>query len=58
MLLVWTEGMSWGKGGRLAWQGYDAKRRPTPVSGRSGGVVAWSYAAVAARPAGGFSIIY
>jgi hypothetical protein len=58
MLLVWTEGMSWGKGGRLAWQGYDAQRRPTPVSGRSDGVVAWSYAAVVARPAGGFSIIY
>ncbi len=45
-LLVWTEGTSWGKGGSLAWQAYDAKGTPLSEHGALAGLPAWSFAAV------------
>ena len=32
VLLLWTEGTGWNKGGRLAWQRFDASGRPLPTS--------------------------
>lgn len=59
VLLVWTEGTGWNQGGALAWQLYEATGQPAAEAGRQAGVIpAWSHAAVAALPDGGFTIIY
>jgi hypothetical protein len=57
MLLVWTEGTAWNKGGSLAWQLYDTAGRPSGSPGTRPDVPTWSVGAVAARP-GGFVIVY
>ena len=58
MLLAWTEGTAWNKGGALAWQLYDPAGRPSGASGRRPDVPVWSMGAVAPRPDGGFVIFY
>ena len=57
-LLVWTEGMVWGKGGTVAWQVFGADGLPAGEQGRADGVPAWSLVTAYARPDGGFTIIY
>lgn len=44
MLLVWTEGTGWKKGGSLAWQRFDEAGRPLGTSGASPGLPAWDFA--------------
>jgi len=58
VLLAWTEGTSWARGGSLAWQAFEADGRPTSVKGTHPGIPVWSFAAVLARPDGGFTIFY
>jgi hypothetical protein len=58
ILLAWTEGMGWERGGSVAWQVYDSNGRPTSEKGRADGVPVWSLAAVFARADGGFTIVY
>jgi hypothetical protein len=58
VLMAWTEGTSWGRGGSLAWQVFGPDGRPTAVLGSLGGVPAWSFPAVVARADGGFTILY
>jgi hypothetical protein len=58
MILVWTEGTGWNRGGAVAWQVYDKDGKPTAEKGRTDGVPAWSLVAVFARADGAFSIIY
>jgi hypothetical protein len=58
ILLAWTEGMGWNRGGSVAWQVFDENGRPTGESGRHDGVPVWSLVAVCARSDGGFTIIY
>jgi hypothetical protein len=58
VLLVWTEGTAWGKGGAVAWQIYDAAGHPTSETGRAEGVPAWSLATALAKQDGNFVIIY
>ena len=59
MILVWTEGTGWQKGGSLAWQLFDRYGRPLEEKGRLAGVIpVWSLATVVARPEGGFTILY
>jgi hypothetical protein len=58
ILLAWTEGMGWEKGGALAWQVYDKDGKPTGAKGRVDGVPTWSLVAAFARPDGGFTILY
>lgn len=58
MLLVWTAGTAWNKGGSLAWQLYDASGRPSGSPAARPGVPTWSVGAVAPRPAGGFAVFY
>jgi hypothetical protein len=58
VLLVWTEGTGWNKGGRLAWQRFDAAGRPDGARGHAAGVATWSLAAAAALPDGRFAIVY
>jgi hypothetical protein len=58
ILLVWTEGTAWEKGGAVAWQLYDAERRPLSERGRTLGVPVWSMATAYAKPDGSFVILY
>jgi hypothetical protein len=58
LLLVWTEGTGWQRGGSLAWQVYDAGGKPTPEHGVVAGVPAWSFAAPVSNPDGTFQIFY
>lgn len=58
VLMVWTEGTAWARGGALAWQVFGADGRPTRERGRLAGVPAWSFAAAVPSPGGGFTILY
>ena len=58
MLVTWTESTAWAKGGDLVWQLYDADFRPIDSATRVEGLPAWTFAAVAPRPDGGFAIVY
>jgi hypothetical protein len=58
VLLVWTEGTGWQKGGSLAYQVYGHDGSPTTETARRPGIPAWSFAAAAPGANGGFSIIY
>ena len=58
VLLVWTEGTGWQKGGGFAWQLYDPAGRPVGEPGQSPGIPTWSFAAVAASPDNRFTILY
>jgi hypothetical protein len=59
VILVWTEGAGWQKGGSLAWQVFDHSGQPTGERGRiEGGIPVWSLATAVPRPDGGFTIVY
>jgi hypothetical protein len=59
VILVWTEGTGWQKGGSLAWQLFDRSGKPKGKQERvEGGVPIWGLATVVARPEGGFLVIY
>lgn len=58
ILMVWTEGTGWQRGGSLAWQVFDAQGTPTNDKGRRDGVPAWSYATAYARLDGDFVILH
>ncbi|MCW8133768.1 MAG: hypothetical protein KIS92_25705, partial [Planctomycetota bacterium] len=58
IVLAWTEGMGWGKGGRLHWQVYDKAGKPTPEKGQTDGVPTWSLIAAFAKPDGSFVVVY
>jgi hypothetical protein len=58
MILVWTEGMGWQKGGSVAWQVFNGKGKSLGDMGRADGVPTWSLVAVFARPDGSFTIVY
>ncbi len=58
VLIVWTEGTGWNRGGSLAWQLVDSNGRPVPVAGSSPGIPVWSFAAAFPGPDGSFVILY
>jgi hypothetical protein len=58
VLLAWTEGTTWGKGGAVAWQLYDGTGNPTSEPGRVDGVPAWSLVSAFAKPDGSFVVVY
>jgi hypothetical protein len=57
ILMIWTEGTSWQKGGSLAWRQFGSGVKGADEAGSVPGVPTWSFGAVAARP-GGFVVIY
>jgi hypothetical protein len=58
MILVWTEGTGWQKGGALAWQVFDKAGKPTEEKGRiERGIPVWGLPTVVAMD-GGFAIIH
>jgi hypothetical protein len=58
VLLAWTEGMGWERGGAVAWQVFAADGTPTAQHGRADGVPTWSLVAAFVRPDGRFAIVY
>ena len=58
VLLAWTEGTGWNKGGSLAWQIYDKDGQATEEKGRADGVPVWGLLSAFARPDGSFVLIY
>jgi hypothetical protein len=58
VLLVWTEGTAWGRGGNIAWQRYDRDLNPIGAAGRAEDLPAWSLATTVAQPDGTFQIIF
>jgi len=58
MILVWTEGTGWGKGGVLAWQVFDKTGKATEQKGRvDSGIAVWGLPAVVVTD-GGFTILH
>jgi hypothetical protein len=52
ILLVWTEGTAWARGGSLAWQVFDAAGKPVGAAGTAPDVPAWSFGAAVGTKAG------
>ena len=58
MILAWTEGTGWERGGALAWQVFDRSGKPTEGKGRvDAGIPVWGLPTVVASDAG-FTIIH
>lgn len=58
ILLAWSEGTGWQRGGSVAWQMFDASGAPSGPIGRATGLPVWGLSAVFARPDGGFTVVY
>lgn len=58
VLLVWTEGTGWAKGGDVAWQRFDSAGKPIGERGHVTGLPMWSMAAAAATPDERFIVVY
>lgn len=59
VILAWNDGSNWRKGGKVAWQVFDAAGQPVPESsGKAKGLPAWGLAAVCANADGSFTVIY
>jgi hypothetical protein len=59
VLLAWTEGMGWNRGGELRWQIFGPDSRAIEgASGSAPGVPAWSLVAAAAIADGSFVLVY
>src|SRR4051812_22902328 len=58
MLLAWTEGIGWQKGGALAWQVFDDNGKPTAGGRDDAGIPVWGLPAAVADRDGRFIIIH
>lgn len=58
VLVAWTEGTGWERGGSVAWQIYDSAFKPHGEPGRAEGLPVWGLAAAYAKPDGEFVVIY
>jgi hypothetical protein len=57
ILLVWTEGTGWQRGGSLAWQLFDPNGKSLGEMHSQAGIPTWSFGAAAVKP-DGFVILY
>ncbi|HVV99299.1 MAG TPA: sialidase family protein [Planctomycetaceae bacterium] len=57
VLLAWTEGTGWERGGALAWQMFDKSGKATQ-KGRQEGVPVWGLPTAVTTPDGNFVIVY
>lgn len=58
VLLAWTEGTGWQKGGSIAWQLFSATGEPVANEGHAPGVPVWGLPSVFADHLGNFTIVY
>lgn len=58
VLLAWTEGTGWAKGGSVAWQLFDATGKPLGAQGYVAGLPPWGLPSAFADATGNFTIIY
>jgi hypothetical protein len=58
IMLLWTEGTGWQRGGSLAWQFFDRNGNPIGSRGSASGISTWSFGAVASNPDGTFTVVY
>ena len=59
VILAWTEGTGWQKGGSVAWQVFDKPGHPIDGgSGRADGVPVWGLVAVFSGPTDEFTVVY
>ena len=58
VLMAWTEGTGWHKGGSLAWQLFDSAGKPLATKGSLPGIPAWDLPAVFADRDGNFTVVY
>jgi hypothetical protein len=58
VLMSWSEGTGWQKGGSIAWQIFDRAGRPIGSPGRAPGLAVWSLSAAFAGPGNTFTIVY
>ena len=58
VLLAWTEGTAWEKGGALAWQLFDQNGKATAEKGRVDGLPVWSLPTAFTGGDGSFVIVY
>jgi len=58
VLMSWSEGTGWQKGGAVAWQVFDATGRAMGEAGRAEGVPVWGLTAAFSKADNGFTIVY
>ena len=58
VLLAWTEGTGWLKGGSLSWQLFDSAGKLVSAEGHTPGVPVWGLPSVFADKRGNFTIVY
>jgi hypothetical protein len=58
VLLVWTEGTAWARGGSLAWRVFGPDGRALAESGVRADLPAWSFGAAVAQPDGTFTLFF
>ena len=58
VLLAWTEGTGWAKGGSVAWRLFDATGKPLGAEGTGAGLAVWGLPSVFADAAGNFTVVY
>ena len=58
VLIVWTEGTGWQRGGAMAWQVLNSRGEPTAEKGRLDDIPAWGFATPYATPDGHFVILH
>lgn len=58
VLLAWTEGTAWSRGGTLAWQLYDEAGKTIGAEGHAAGVPVWGLPSIVTERDGNFEILY
>jgi hypothetical protein len=58
VLLAWTDGTGWKRGGTVAWQVFDKEGRATEVKGSVPDLPMWDSIAAFQDASGGFNIVY